>query len=420
MMRRLMDIRLCWVALLVLLMAGCGEEGNSVVVDESVVMKNASSIVVYINLPDNNATTRNDDDYVINPDRSYEQAINSLRVWVFAREDNQNKTLKPIADTDAEDVSNGVLYKSFGADEIRRYSGIMEVAFKVEAGFSDTYKCLDVYVIANAESLGSDYGTDWGEPTNEGLVTNEQRLEAIALGENCFGVGSNMVYESNGSGSLVPTEMTARGLPMSGYVKKAAVTTEDIIYKIQDIQLKRAVSKIRFVFAKSPTTKDAQIKGVKLAANMIPTTEWLFTGTAATSNEELHIPSYGSNYYGEIDFGAPAEIKTNVMPSTLEWSTTVNRQQWEQKLNEAIANGDATEFVRAYLHESPSQLQGSITYNLNKGENPQDKTIPFAMAHAGEFERNYSWTIYAYFTEGGLVFEVANWEDVEVTYIPFI
>jgi len=415
-MKGYIDIRLCCITLLILLLAGCSEKDGALV-NEPVVEENAS-FVMYINLPDEVVTTRSEGDNNISPDRPYEQAIHSLRVWAFAREDNQEKTLIAIDQADASDAVNGVLYKNFGTDEIRRYAGMMEVVFKVKDSFNK-YKCLDVYVIANAESLG--YADDWGEPTGAGLSANEQWLETIQIGADCFGIGVNMVHESNATGELIPADKNSTGLPMSGYIKEVDIFPEDILFTIiKNIQLKRAVSKIRFVFAKSPSMKDAEIKGVTLSANMIPNTEWLFTGTTATSNIGLNNPSYGPAYYGEIDFGHPEEIKNNLAPSALEWNASANRLEWEAALNKAIANGEATEHVRAYLHESPNQLVGSITYNLHKEPSSPDKTVTFTMARAGEFLRNGSWTIFAYFTEGGLIFEVANWENQEVTFKPFI
>ena len=36
------------------------------------------------------------------------------------------------------------------------------------------------------------------------------------------------------------------------------------------------------------------------------------------------------------------------------------------------------------------------------------------------FLRNHTWTIYAYFSEGGAMFEVDNWDGTEdVTFKPF-
>ena len=394
------------VTLLLLLMAGCSDDNDP---GQSSALTDRSSFMMYIYLPNGSSTRSEDYSRTIYIDKPFERTINSLRVWIFAR--NSSKELIPISDDDG--AVNGALYVNVGS--IDTSVDMKDLAFDVEAGFNNRYPYVDIYVVANIESLGegiTDNWNTWCSPKNtESLQDMENRIESLQLDANTFGVGSMV------------SDASTTGLPMSGYIKEAEVQTQGVVYTTMNIKVLRAVSKLRFVFAKSPTTPEAAITSVKLNAGMIPTTEYLFSGTADANGVKLPATgnSYGSTYNSsEIDFGAPASIKTNVMPSRLNWSASTNRQDWEDAMNAAISNNEATEHVRAYLHESDKRLIGTIKYKLTTDGAEKSATFQMSESPSGQFLRNSSWTVYAYFTEGGLVYEVANWDEQEVTYKPFI
>lgn len=400
MKNRWVDIRLLLLTWLVLLVAGCSDDNA---LEHKSATTDRSSFMMYIYLP--NATTRSgEDDRNIYIDKPFERAIHSLRIWVFAR--NGSKQLIDISNDDG--ATNGALYVNVGS--IDETVSVLQQAFNVEDGFNQKYPYLDIYVIANIASMGIE--ESWCNPkNNETLQEMENRIEALQLDANTFGVGSMV------------SDASATGLPMSGYIKEAAVSAQGVVYTTMNVKVQRAVSKLRFVFAKSPTTSEATITSVKLNPGMIPTTETLFSGTDEANGAKL--PATGNSYGGtynaaEIDFGAPATINTNVMPSALSWSGSGNRQEWEDVLNAAIANNEATEHVRAYLHESDQRLTGTIKYKLTTAGAEKEATFQMSESPTGQFLRNHSWTVYAFFTEGGLIYEVANWDEEAVTYKPFI
>ena len=400
-MMRCIDIRLLLVTWLILLVAGCSNDNEPA---KKAAITDQSSFVMNIYLPNTGTTrTSEEDDRNIHIDKPFERTIQSFRVWVFARQKVNDAPGDLMAISNADGATNGVLYTNVGS--IDETVIIKNVAFNVEDGFNERYPYLDVYVIANLESLDAD--ENWCSQLNANdLQDIENTLDGLQLNDESFGVSS------------LVSDATDTGLPMSGYVKKVPVSAQGVVYTTMDIKVKRAVSKIRFVFAKSPTTPEASITSVKLNTNMIPTTEYLFSGTAAVNNVALHETGYGNEYYGEIDFGAPATINTNVMPTALNWTGATSRQEWEDALNAAITNHEATEHVRAYLHESPQRLSGTLKYKLTA--TGAEMTTTFQMAAAGQFLRNHSWTVYAFFTEGGLIYEVADWKEETVTYKPFI
>lgn len=394
---RYTDIRFWMVTLLFLLMAGCSDDNAPV---KSPVETDYSSFMMYVYMP-NGETRSAEDDRSIYIDRPFEGTVNSLHVWILARDTNNQ-----LIEITEEAASNGVLYDNVGS--IDSSVTVKQVAFNVASDFKNNYPYLDVYVIANIESLGKN--ESWCYPKArdvESLQEIENRLESLQLLSDQFGVGDNMVSDAS-----------TYGLPMSGYLKHASVTKQGVLFSTMSIKVKRAVSKLRFVFSKSNITPDAQVTSVKLNTNMIPDKGYLFRGTAAENGVSLNETGYTSSFYGVIDFGAPASINTNMMPSSLKWDAYTSRQQWEDAINAAIKNGEATEFVRAYLHESPQRLTGTIKYKMTAlGE---EKSIAFTMAEGNHFLRNRSWTVYAFFSRGGLVYEVADWEDEEVTFKPFI
>ena len=401
-MIRCIDIRLLLVTWLVLLVTGCSRDYEPV---QEPAMSDKSAFMMYIYLPNGGTTRNGEDDRSIYIDQPFERKIKSFRVWVFAR----NSLHELMSISDADGATNKVLYRTVGS--IDESVNMLTEVFDVLDGINNTYPYVDIYVIVNSESLGKD--EDWCRPKEtESLQEMESRLENLLLDTSSFGIGENMVSAASED-----------GLPMSGYLKNAPVSAQGVVFTTMGIKVKRAVSKIRFVFAKSPSTPEASITSVKLNTGMIPTTEYLFSGTAAVNNVALHETGYGNEYYGEITFfnsDAPATINTNVMPTILSWSASLNRQEWEDALNAAIANNEATELVRAYLHESPQRLTGTITYKLTTDGAEESATFQMSESPTGQFLRNHSWTVYAFFTEGGLIYEVANWDEETVTVKPVI
>ena len=69
-----------------------------------------------------------------------------------------------------------------------------------------------------------------------------------------------------------------------------------------------------------------------------------------------------------------------------------------------------------YLRESDKQLTGTITYTIG-GE---EKIANFAMQQAGDFSRNHTWIVYAYYAGTGSLqvqsLYVKDWSTKEMNY----
>ena len=84
-------------------------------------------------------------------------------------------------------------------------------------------------------------------------------------------------------------------------------------------------------------------------------------------------------------------------------------QQYETKIQEGINAGDLTDLGTFYLRESDKALKGTIKYTIKHTEKDNSITtiennpeIPnFAMVDEGDFSRNHTWIVYAYFVSSG-------------------
>ena len=396
-MNRWIDIRVLLAAWLILLVAGCS--------DDVAVEPEESQFKMYIYFPEQEATTRGEYDIV--SDRENENKINTLQVWVFACDD----ALVPISIVEGENkTTNGSLYVEL--NNISLAGGIKEVSFYgITSDFKVNYPYLNVYAIANAQSLGLNLN---GE-------TTEATLQGLTISGDLFGIDANSKPKVS--------SVNGNGLPMSACVKKALVYKQNEAFTIANLTLERAVSKIRFVFSRAANV-EASVTEIKLDGHVVysegttylyyekvlPTSEYLFSGI----HEGDDVSDTFSNV---INFDVPTSVPPHLNPWSLRWEHEETRQEWEDRINAAISAGKAVECGRAYLRENPYRLTGTIKYTFQE-EGEETPTSPsearFTMSDEKEFLRGHSWTIYAYFSEGGVVFEVDGWDQQQVIFDPFI
>lgn len=386
-------------AWLILLVAGCS--------DDVAVEPKESQFKMYIYLPEQEATTRGEYDIV--SDREKENKINSLQVWVFA----YNSASEPIPIEEGDDKTTiGSLYVNL--DNFSLTGGVKEVAFYgISNDFKNNYPYLNVYAIANAASIGLDVGA----------ATDEATLQALTISDTFFGINAT---------TNMPTvsEVGNDGLPLSACAKNAQVYKQNETFTIANLILKRAVSKIRFVFSKVENIT-ASVSEIKLDGHVLysegntyiktgeegkvlPASEYLFSGIHDGGD-------VGSTFSHLINFNVPEDVPSHINPWLLRWEHEETRQEWEDRINDAISSGKAVECGRAYLLENPNRLTGTIKYKFQEEGDATETThmARFTMTDENEFLRGHSWTIYAYFSEGGVVFEVDGWDQQEVTFDPF-
>ena len=410
-------------AWLILLMAGCSD-------DTTAVSPKEPQFKMYIYLPEHEATTRGEYDIV--SDREKENKINSLQVWVFAYKPNATTgNLEPVTIEEGENkTAIGSLYVN--VENLSLSGGMKEVAFYgVADDFKTKYPKLNVYAIANAASAGLN--------TLDGTTT-EAQLKALEIAGTYFGIDGT-------THKPLVSEVSDNGLPMSGSLKEATVSQTNELFTIANLTVKRAVSKIRFVFSKASNIPMAVVNEIKLDGHVkyrdgntysntgdngkvLPNHEYLFTGFHGNNDTDNNGDGYveaedytdcDADYSHEIVFDVPETVPAHANPWSLRWENEETRQEWEDKINDAIADGKAVECGRAYLRENPYRLRGAIRYSFMEDGDTEstNNEATFTMADEYEFLRGHSWTVFAYFSEGGVMFEVDQWDPQEVNYPVF-
>jgi hypothetical protein len=70
-----------------------------------------------------------------------------------------------------------------------------------------------------------------------------------------------------------------------------------------------------------------------------------------------------------------------------------------------------------YLRESDKQLSGTISYSIN---NVVQEPVEFHMQQAGDFKRNHTWIVYAYYAGAGRLqvqsLYVKDWSGKEISH----
>lgn len=306
----------------------------------------------------------------------------------------------------------------------------------------------DFYVLANAASIGSTAGRE----------TTRGALKALTFGKTTsadyFGTTAGSVKTGTTPSNALGT--SGPGLPISGFFNKGAgdtgtaatgvdlsflkpetlktLTPADITAKSPVVQLERAVSKIRFVFAAPTGMTGMSITGIEVNGSLIPDNTYVFPRESSTTLFQLPAsPTYGT---GATAVTPPASVGTIVDPnylrSTCDSTFTIGSktytkpaamtaQEYDEFLTAAVSASPAlaTE-TYVYLRESDKPITGKIKYKLSAASDAPEYTATFDMskitgytAANTNFHRNHSWIVYAYFNGDGLYIKpvVLPWED---------
>ena len=362
---------------------------------------------IYIFPPNHPTITRAGD--LGNVDASEEEnKIHSLHVWVFDRDESNLPS----------SLSNSKLvgYVSLGNLTLSE-SGNGEVTMEITDDFankiitSDTRPKVDVYVAANVSS--GNCGISFETLTKKGTTT-EGELEPLFIGSGYFGVTSPV--------QGIPVD----GLPMSGVLKEQRIAGTSPVFrvgteqKLANVQLVRAVSKMRFVFCMSSTNNDdVAVNNIVLNSSVLPKEEYLFL----TDDYNKVTPKWrlnGSEYEDQqtlVTIPAGTTIKKNDDPYSYSYDGNMTGQAYENLINDGVAQGKLSDLGTCYLRESDKALSGTINYSITPyGTTTQNEktSTAYAMKNAGDFSRNHTWIVYGYFVTNGVlqlnVVELKDWE----------
>ena len=309
-----------------------------------------------------------------------EGTIDSLQIWIYEQETGNSVGYFSTKDVSALNQGQGTIYQIPVSDD-----------------FASKKPYVNVYVMANVTSANCGIETLNKETTRAAL------LEGAKITTGHFGLEQNT--------RTVPDD----GLPFAGMLTGEPVVGDaptlrvGTLSAVSTVQLTRAVSKLRFVFAKTTGEATVNIKSIKMSAGMIPDEEYLFkTPTSMTYNTAE----------SELLKDSITDIAETADP-TLYLYTDQSAQAYEDLIDEAANKQpkEVTVYGPIYLRESDKQLAGTITYTIDGGT---EQTANFAMQQAGDFSRNHTWIVYAYYGGSGNLqvqsLYVKDWSIKEVNH----
>ena len=308
-----------------------------------------------------------------------EGTIKSLQIWIYEWETGNHVGYFSTNDVTALNEGQGTTYQIPVSDE-----------------FAAAKPYVSVYVMANVTNANCGVGTLNKE------TTRAQLLDGAKIAEH-FGLGA-LVKTVPDDG--LPFAGMLTGQPVVGDAPALRVGTTS---QVSTVQLTRAVSKLRFVFAKTAGEAPVSIKSIKLNVGMIPDVEYLFKTPVSMTYNTVTVELLST----PIDDIAETADPTDYLYTDQE------AQDYEDLIYEAASKETPEVTVRGpiYLRESDRQLTGTITYTIEGGD---EQTVGYAMQQAGDFSRNHTWIVYAYYAgSGNLQVEslyVKDWSTKEINH----
>ena len=309
-----------------------------------------------------------------------EGTIDSLQIWIYESATGNYVGYFSTKDVAALNNGQGTTYQLPVSDE-----------------FAAAKPNVNVYVMANVTHDNCGVGSLDKNTTRSAL------LEGAKIADGYFGLEQNT--------RSVPTD----GLPFAGKLTAQPVVGDaptlriGTLSAVSTVQLTRAVSKMRFVFAKTTGQPVVKITSIKMNAAMIPYEEYLFKTpvSMAYNTEAKELLSTA------IDDIAETDDPTKYLYLGQE------AQEYEDLIDEAASKATPEVTVEGpiYLRESDKQLAGTITYTINGGA---EQIVDFQMQQAGDFSRNHTWIVYAYYAGTGKLqvesLYIKDWSMKEINH----
>ena len=367
-------------SILTVLCAACssGDEGEE-------VSHKQVKLAIYVYAPEQAAAKKNAAPTRANvgevDDITTEGTIKSLQIWIYESESGNYVGYFNTEDVVALNNGQGTTYQLPVSDE-----------------FAAAKPNVNVYVMANVTHDNCGVGSLDKNTTRSAL------LEGAKIADGYFGLEQNT--------RSVPTD----GLPFAGKLTAQPVVGDaptlriGTLSAVSTVQLTRAVSKMRFVFAKTTGQPVVKITSIKMNAAMIPYEEYLFkTPVSMTYNTEAE-----ELLSTAIDDIAETDDPTKYLylgQEAQEYEDLINAAANKQPKAEVTVEGPV------YLRESDKKLAGTITYTIDGGA---EQTVDFTMQQAGDFSRNHTWIVYAYYAGAGKLqvesLYVKDWSTKEVNH----
>ena len=365
--------------MLVLMLAACsssdgGELGGG-------TERQFAKLAIYVYAPEQAAAQTRADVGDVDPVNNTlnEGIIKSLKLWIYETTTGNYVGYFSTEDVEALNEGQGATYQIPVSDE-----------------FAASKPKVDVYVMANvtASNCGVGVGTLDESTSRADLIEGAKITGHFGLGDRVKSVPAD--------GLPFAGKLTAR--PVVGDAPALRVGTEA---EPSTVELTRAVSKLRFVFSKATGSPEVKITSIKIDAGMIPNEEYLFEAPASVT--------YNASE-SELLSSAIDDIAVTDDPTKFIY-TDQEAQEYEDLINGAAskATPEVTVYGPIYLRESDRQLTGTITYTI---DGVAQDPASFTMTQAGDFTRNHTWIVYAYYAGSGNLkvqtIYVKNWKGREV------
>lgn len=288
-----------------------------------------------------------------------ENKIHSLAIWVF-RSEGHAAVGEPLFLTNEADFPP--------------QGGIGHYKFIVDWNFVNTHPDVDVFVLANAASIGC-------------TLNVNSTYDEIATATFGYKSDSDDKFGTHTYTTSVPED----GLPMSGMKTHMKVFGSAPQMKIDPVTLVRSVSRLRMVLCRTATDDEEQedevsVTGITFYKDQIALEEKVFTEGATG------VISYISD---DFSFAGSNDIKRNPVPENLIY-VNQDPDEYQAMLDQARDNGTLNDLGYVYLRESDIRIFGRVDYRINGN----DRSREFAMSAPGDFARNHTWTLFAYFMSG--------------------
>lgn len=296
----------------------------------------------------------------IPPASEAEYKLHSLKIWAFTSED---KKLVAYLDLDESEFP--------APGRTRNYSVPVTRAFAT----ASPRPSVDVFALANEASVGI---------SGLGRETTWTELHEASFGGSWFGTDP-----------LVRIPDSSLGLPMSAMGLNMEVKGDEPVLTLDPVQLRRMVSKMRFIFCRMENANDhdvVSVNSITINGNMIPVTEHVF----ALPNTKYDIVKTDGYVFEPFTIPGPTgTLARNSTPEKLTWAGQ-NALNYDNLINSAVEAGIVSDAGSVYLRESDKDIRGRISYTINGKELERN----FYMTAPGDFGRNHSWIVYGYFLSG--------------------
>ena len=314
-------------------------------------------LTVYVYSPERAATLSRAETGNVNA-AVEEATIHSLQIWIYESESKAYVAYLSTEDVTTLNMGEGATYQLPVTDD-----------------FAERKPDVNVYVLANVKAANC------GVTTLDDQTSHPDLLDGAKIAKSYFGLGELLK-------PMVRT-VPAEGLPMAGkltvqpVVGDAPALRVGTMEQVATVQLTRAVSKLRFIFAKTTGQPAVSITSIKMKEGMIPDEEYLFKTPASMTYNSQAAELLGSTKDDKDDIAA-----------TTNPTDFLYFDQEAQAYEDLISNAGLTVEGPIYLRESDRQLEGTIHYTINGGD---ELTTDFQMHQAGDFLRNHTWIVYAYY-----------------------